>query len=132
MYNAVCSCCGHRVFPVLGAVPRAAVTLPVRQGLAVLYAGQRIAVHDRRLLLLLLVDGQPNTVQSDVDEVQEGVPGDAVRVLRRPTEPHVPGTAVEFPGHDRAAEHDDQHRRVQPQVSSAPVHEEPAADRTTV
>lgn len=113
MYIAVCSCCRHCVFPVLGAVPRAAVALPVRQGLAVLFPSKRIAVHDRRLLLLLLVNGQPDTVQPDVDEVQESVPRDAVWILGRPTKPHVPGTAVELPRHDRAPEHDNQYRRVQ-------------------
>lgn len=114
MYITICSCCRHCVFPVLGAVPRATVALSVRQGLAVLLPSQRIAVHDRRLLLLLLVNSQPDTVQPYVDEVQESVPGDTVRILWRPTKPHVPGTAVQFPGHDRAPEHDDQHRRVQP------------------
>lgn len=99
-----------RVLPVLGAVPRAAAALPVRQGLAVLPAGQRAAVHDRGLLLLLLVHGQPDTVQPDVDEIQARVPRDAVPGTGE--EPDIPGTAVELPRHDRAAEHDDQHHRV--------------------
>lgn len=94
---------------MLGPVPRTTAAIPVRQGLAVLQPGERTAVHDRRLLLLFLVDGQPDPIQFDVDEVQAGVPGDAVR----PTEePHIQGPAVQFPGHDRPVEHDDQHHRV--------------------
>lgn len=111
---------------MLGAVPRATTALPVRQRLAVLHSGQRVAVHDRRLLLLLLVDSQPDPVQPDVDEVQESVPGDAVRVLGRPAEPDVQGPAVELPGHDHTAEHDHQHRRLQPQVGGSPIHQKPA------
>lgn len=110
---------------MLGPVPRATAALPVRQQeLAVLQPGERAAVHDRRLFLLFLVHGQPDPVQSDVDEVQTSVPGNVVRLFGTTAEPHVPGPTVQFQGHDRAAKHDGQHHGV-PQVR-APVHEEPA------
>lgn len=99
---------------MLGPIPRAKTDLPVRQRLAVLHPDERTAVHHRRLLLLFLVHRQPDLVQSDVNEVQAGVPGD---VVRPPQEPHVQGPAVQFPGHDRPVEHDDQHHRV-PQVGA--------------
>lgn len=111
---------GHSVFSVLGTVPRATSALFVRKGLAVLHASQRAAVHDRGMFLLFLVHGQSDPVQFDVDEVQTGVPRDAVRLFGPVEEPPVAGPAVEYPRHHRAPEHDDQHRGV-PQVRGAQV-----------